>query len=212
MIVLRPAEATVQEGEEFARYLDVAAEGFFRLLFGPQATQIIGKAFVHPEHNYSYEHVLFALKDDRIVGMAAGFTAEQHRKFNDDPVNEAAGRHKYRIAILQLLFAPMLRVLDTVNAGDFYVLAIATDPDVRGEGIGSALMDAMEARAVHSQATQLALDVSADNNGARRLYERRGMVVASQWPKRLRIPNVKLYRMTKRLTANAKSDPDTATD
>ena len=47
--------------------------------------------------------------------------------------------------------------------------------------------------------TRLSLDVSAKNEGARRFYERRGMTVESQWPKRLAIPVLKFYRMTKGL-------------
>ena len=46
---------------------------------------------------------------------------------------------------------------------------------------------------------QGSLDVSAKNEGARRLYEHLGMTVESQWPKRLAIPGLKFYRMTKAL-------------
>jgi ribosomal protein S18 acetylase RimI-like enzyme len=92
-----------------------------------------------------------------------------------------------------------LRILDTLADGDFYLLSIAVDDDMRGEGVGSALIDSIEVRARASGARRLSLDVSAKNEGARRLYERRGMTVESQWPKRLVIPGLKLLRMTKTL-------------
>ena len=181
----------------YARYLDIAAEGFFRFMLGRRATEIIGKAYTQTQHNYSYENVIFAEHDNRIVGMASGFTAEQHRYFSDQPLKEAAGYQAFRMRVVKTLLAPMMRILNTLADGDYYLLSIATDQAYRGAGIGSTLMDAMEERAVASGSARLALDVSASNEGARRLYERRGMTVESQWPKRLVIPRLRFYRMTK---------------
>ena len=75
--------------------------------------------------------------------------------------------------------------------------AIAVDTELRGDGIGSILMDSSEERAHAVGSTRLSLDVSANNKEARRFYEHRGMNVESQWPKRLAIPALKFYRMTK---------------
>ncbi len=77
--------------------------------------------------------------------------------------------------------------------------AIAVDKELRGDGVGSVLMDSFEKRARDSGSTRLSLDVSAKNEDARRFYERRGMAVASQWPKRLSIPGLRFYRMARTL-------------
>ena len=98
-----------------------------------------------------------------------------------------------------MLFAPLMRVTDAIADGDFYLQAIAVDRELRGDGVGSVLMDFFEERARASGSTRLALDVSARNEGACRFYARRGMTVESQWPKRLAIPGLKFYRMTKAL-------------
>jgi len=98
-----------------------------------------------------------------------------------------------------ILCAPLLRILDTLADGDFYLLSIAVDKELRGEGVGSALIDSIEDQARANGSRRLSLDASAKNEGARRLYERRGMTVESQWPKRLVIPGLKLLRMTKTL-------------
>ena len=201
-ITLRPAKPTLDEGMAYARYLDIAAEGFFRFMLGRKATEIIAKAYIQSGSDYSYENVLFAEQNHRLVGMASGFTAEQQRTFSDQPLRQAAGSQVIRMMVVRTLFASMIRILDMLDEGDFYLLSIATDEAVRGAGIGSALMDAMEERAVASGSVRLALDVSAYNAGARRLYERRGMAVASHWPRRLKIPRLKLYRMTKPLGAS----------
>jgi ribosomal protein S18 acetylase RimI-like enzyme len=103
------------------------------------------------------------------------------------------------MTIVNLLFAPMVRTLKTIPAGDFYLLSMAVDREFRGKGIGSALMDAMEERARTGRSIRLSLDVSASNEGARRLYERRGMRIESQWPKRMPMPGMTFHRMTKSL-------------
>lgn len=197
-IVLRAAKPTFDEGLEFARYLDEAAEGFFRFMLGSRAVQVVAEAYTQPDNNYSFQNVIIAEHDQLIVGMALGFTAEQRRRFSDRPLKQAAGFPALRMRAVSILCAPLLRILTTIADGDFYLLAIAIDKEIRGEGVGSALMDSIEERARASGSTRLSLDVSAKNEGARRLYERRGMSVESEWPKVRFLPRL-FVRMTKTL-------------
>jgi ribosomal protein S18 acetylase RimI-like enzyme len=198
-IVIRAANPTYSEGIACGRYLNEASEGFFRFMLGGRFLHIIAKAYKRSGHSYSHQNVSFVEHDERIVGMALGFTAEQYHRFSEKPLREAAGCHAVRMTAVKLLFSPMLRILETIPDGDFYLLAMAVDKELRGEGIGSALMDSVEKRACASGSVRLSLDVSANNTHARRLYERRGMIVSSQWPKRLPLPGLRFYRMTKAL-------------
>ena len=90
-----------------------------------------------------------------------------------------------------------MRIIDSIADGDFYLQAIAVDKKFQGDGVGSVLMDSLEDQARASGSTRISLDVSAKNERARRFYERRGMTVESQWPKRLPVPGLRFYRMTK---------------
>ena len=196
-IALRAANPTFDEGLACARYLDEAAEGFFRFWLGRRAAHIIATAFAQPGHDLSYQNVTFAERDNVIVGMVLSYTAEQHRRSSREPLKRAAGRSNLRMRIVRMLFAPLMRIINSIADGDFYLQAIAVDTELRGYGVGSVLMDSSEERARASGSTRLSLDVSAKNKGARRFYEHRGMNVESQWPKRLAIPVLKFYRMTK---------------
>ncbi len=198
-VTLRAANPTFDEGLAFARYADEVAEGFFGLMLGRRVAEILATAFAQPDHDLSYQNVTFAERDNVIVGMVAGYTAEQHRRSSHQPLKRAAGRRHLRMRIVQILFAPMMRITDSIPDGDFYVQFIAVDKELRGAGVGAVLMDYSEQRARASGSTRLSLDVSAKNEGARGFYERRGMTVESQWPKRLPIPGLKFYRMTKAL-------------
>jgi ribosomal protein S18 acetylase RimI-like enzyme len=100
--------------------------------------------------------------------------------------------------VVRVLCAPLWRILNTLADGDFYLQAIAVDKELRGEGVGSTLIDSIEDRARATGSTRLSLDVSAKNEGARRLYERRGMTVESGWPKLIFIPRL-FVRMAKLL-------------
>jgi len=198
-LVIRAARPTFNEGLVCGRYLNEAAEGFFRFMLGRRFAHIIARAYPQPEHSYSFQNVTYAEYDKCIVGMVLGFTAEEHHRFSDQPLKKVAGYCALRMAAVKVLCAPMLRILKTIADGDFYLLAVAVDKELRGEGVGSALMDSVEERARACGSTRLSLDVSAKNEVARRLYERRGMTVESQWPKRLPLPGLKFYRMAKDL-------------
>lgn len=198
-IIIRAANPALDEGLVFARYLDEVAEGFLGLMYGRRVSDIIATAYCQPDHDYSFHNVTFAERDKGIVGMAAGYTAEQHRRSSDQPLKQAPGYSAMRRMVVGTLCAPLLRILDTLADGDFYLLSIAVDEALRGKGVGSALIDSIEDRARASGSTRLSLDVSAKNVSARKLYERRGMTVESQWPTRLAIPGLKLLRMTKTL-------------
>jgi ribosomal protein S18 acetylase RimI-like enzyme len=198
-IIVRAANPTFEEGLACARYIDEAAEGFMRFMLGRRAPQIIAEAYTQPDNDYSFQNVIFAEQDGRIVGMALGFTVEQRRGYSDRPLKDAAGSPALRMKAVRILCAPLLRILKTIPDGDFYLMSLAIDKDLRGKGIGSTLMDAIDDRARARGSTRLSLHVSAKNRGARKLYERRGMTVESQWPKRLAIPGVRLLRMSKTL-------------
>ena len=198
-ILLRAAAPTLEEGEIFTRYLDMAAEGFFRLLLGRRSVEIIAKAYTLPKHDLSYQHVTFAERNNVIVGMFSGYTAADHRRSSDLPMREAAGGAPLRMMVISLLFAPLLSFIDAVPDGDFYLQAIAVEPELKGKGVGSTLLEAAEEFARERGAQRISLDVFVGNHIACDLYKRRGMRVVSQWPKRLRIPGFKIFRMAKAL-------------
>lgn len=175
-IMLRSANPTFDEGLAFACYLDQAFEGLFRLMLGPRAEDVVATAYTRPDHDFSYQNTIFAECDETIVGMATGYTTEQHRRWSNQPLKQAASHHaleKVGVALLCL----RLRFLGTHADGDFYLQAIATKEAFRGQGIGSALLDSIEDQARASGATRLVLDASARNKGALRFYERHGMAV-----------------------------------
>ena len=197
-VILRPAKPNFDEGLMYARYLDEVAEGFFRFMLGRRVADIIATAYIQPNNDFSHQNVKFAECDGLIVGMVAGYAAEEHRRFSDQPLKQAVGNRALRMRGARILGAPLLRYVGTHADDDFYLQAMIVEKEHRGKGVGSALIDCIEDRARATGSTRLSLDVSAKNEGARRLYERRGMTVESGWPRLLFIPRL-FVRMTKLL-------------
>ena len=195
--VVRAANPSVHEGLAFAGYVDEAFEGLFGFMLGRKVAEIVASAYTQPGHDFSYQNTVFAERDGTIVGMATGYTAEQHRRTSNQALKLAASKNSLsKIGAVLLCFR--LRFLGTDTDGDFYLQAIAVDKEYRGKGIGTELMDAIENRARECGSTRLFLDAAARNEGARRFYERRGMNVESVWPA---LPFMKpfIVQMTKSL-------------
>ncbi len=96
----------------------------------------------------------FAERDNVIVGMTLAYTAEQHRHSSRQPLKRAAGRLlRMRLLIVEILFAPLMRIIDSIADGDFYLQTIAVDKELRGDGVGAVLMDSYEERARASGST-----------------------------------------------------------
>ena len=198
-ISLRPTAPTLEDGRAFARLLDEAQEGYFRAMLGRRAGDIIAQAFTQPGHDLSHQYVTFAEQSGRIVGMASGYTADAHRHFTDEPLQAAAGRRRFRLAAFTRITRRVVRFIDTVPDGSFYVRALAVVPAHRVSGIGTLLIRSLEETARAAGSTRLALDVAAKNRDARRLYERLGMTAQAESPRWFRLPNTNLIRMTKPL-------------
>jgi len=198
-VSIRSALPTIDEGQMFARYLNVAADGAFRALLGKSYYRVIGEAYLSPGHDLSYENVVFAERPDRVAGMVSGYTSQQHAQSSDQPLSRAAGFRMVRMSAFSLLGRGMKRFIETVPDGDYYLQSVAVDDQYRGAGIGSMLLDYSEDRARAAGSTRIVLDVAQKNSSARRLYEHRGMRIEAKSPSILFISSTRACRMVKRL-------------
>jgi ribosomal protein S18 acetylase RimI-like enzyme len=198
-ISLRAACPTVEGGLVFAELLEQAQEGSFRWMLGPHVIDILGRAFVEPDHDFSYEHVTFAEQAEEVVGMSSGYCSASHVAFTMEPLETAAGPRRLRMTAFLRLADRKFRFLDNLPTGDSYVRALAVHPEHRGAGIGTVPLGRLEEDARASGSKRLALDVAAKNRGGRRLYERFGLTVEAESPRWFGIPNTNIIRMVKPL-------------
>ena len=198
-ITIRPAVKTLEDGQQFARLFDIAGDGLARWMFGKGFAGIVSKAFLEPDHDLSYEHVWFAETEAGIAGMLSGYSSADHAQSRDGPVMRAAGIQAVRMIATWLVAVRLFSFMDRLPEGDWYLQAVAVDEAHRGAGIGSRLLDYAEATATAAGARRLALDVAVDNDGARRLYERRGLAIEATSPSVPFMPDTAVHRMAKDL-------------
>ncbi|MBM3673675.1 MAG: GNAT family N-acetyltransferase [Actinobacteria bacterium] len=122
--------------------------------------------------------VLVACRDDAVVGMLQYWWHAASTGIELGDVKLAL-QVLGPIRIFGLL--PKLRARGRVDApippDAFYIAELYVDRDLRGGGVGSALLDAALADARRLGARQVVLTTTS-TNPARRLYERKGFVVA----------------------------------
>ncbi len=198
-VSIRPAEPTREDGMVFARLLDYAQEGLFRIKLGRVAVDVVARAYLQPGHDLSYEYVSFAERSGQIVGAASGYTGEEHRHHTHRPIQEAAGLRRLRMAPIVFFSGMTLRFMDRVPDGDFYVRCLAVDPGCRSEGIGTKLLALLEEKARSEGSQRFTLDVAKKNKRGQALYERLGFTVAAESPRFLGIHNTNVARMVKPL-------------
>lgn len=196
---IRRARPERDDGERFAAYFEVAADGLLTWMFGKRYVDVVVRAYLEPGHDLSHEYVWFAESDDGVAGMLSGYSSADHAEASDAPLFRAAGIRSVRALGAALMAARLFSFMGRLPDGDWYVQALAVDSSRRGRGVGSLLLDHAERVAVSEGSTRLALDVAIDNDDARRLYERRGMAVEDTSPSVLFEPGMAVHRMAKRL-------------
>ena len=193
-LTIRAAEASAADGAVFARLLDQAQGGWYRMALGSSAGRLIGATFLEPNHELSYEFVTMVERDGKPVGMCSAYSGRVHTRFAPNPLDQAALR-RFRYWAMTKLSDRMLSFIAIVPSDDYYIRALAVDPDQRGHGIGTLLLNVLTEAARASGCQRLALDVAATNKGARRLYERMGLVQEAESARFFGLPNTNVLRM-----------------
>lgn len=125
-------------------------EGLFTALAGMDDSQ------------YSYVNTLVAVDDEsgEVMGLCVGYAgAELHRL-----------RRRFFEGVRVWLGKDMEGMADETSGDEFYIDTLATMPEHRGKGVGTALLRGMVARA-HDRGLPAGLLVEKNNDNAARLYE-----------------------------------------
>lgn len=175
---IRVREALPADGRALAELMNMAGEGIPAYLWSLAAEEgedpiAFGAGRVgRGEGAFSYVNSWVVEMDGGLAGMLLGY------RLRDVPAPIPED--------LPALVRPAFE-LEALVPGTWYVNGIAVAPRVRGRGFGTLLMRLAEDLARSDGATALSLIVSADNEGAMRLYESLGYRViavrpAEPWP------------------------------
>ena len=166
--------ATVDDAAELAELVNFAGEGmplylWTRMAEAGQSPWDVGRERAKREEgSFSYRNAVVREEDGRVAACLIGY------RLADTPEP-----HDY--GALPPMFVP-LQQLEDLAAGTWYVNVVATYPDYRGKGYGTALMSVAERLAAATNSNGMSLVVADANRGARRLYERLGYAERARRP------------------------------
>ncbi|HEX5322691.1 MAG TPA: GNAT family N-acetyltransferase [Capsulimonadaceae bacterium] len=112
-----------------------------------------------------------------VIGLAYGDYAESERR-----LGQMVLKHKgwWRTLRMLPLATELSRCAEPLAQGSYYISALSVREGLRGQGIGSALLNLSQELAVSAGCQTLVLDVEVGNSTAQRLYERMGYTVTSE--------------------------------
>jgi ribosomal protein S18 acetylase RimI-like enzyme len=116
---------------------------------------------------FGWRSVTMAEADGEVVGMILGYRKPD--AFEPVPAKVTG-------------FMRPIEELEAEANGSWFISMLGVHVKWRSRGVGSALLDVAEVKRDETKANALALIVEDDNDGARRLYERRGYAVRSTRP------------------------------
>jgi ribosomal protein S18 acetylase RimI-like enzyme len=158
--------AATSDAEHLAFLLNVAGEGLPIFLWrqmterGQDPLAVGALRASRAEGAFSYRNARIADIDGSVAGMVLSYALPDPYEFGDlEDVHPAV--------------RPLLE-LEAEVPGSWYVNAIATYEQYRGQGVGTALMSACQDMARAALASKVSLIVASANSGARGLYLKLG--------------------------------------
>lgn len=204
MIALPPSfrYATIGDAEAMTVFVNLAGEGlplylWSRMASADQSPWDVGRQRAQREHGaFSWRNTVLADVDGEPAAALIGYPLAMDVETAD-------------YEELPPMFVP-LQQLEDLAPGSWYVNVLATVPERRGAGLGSALLGIAEQLAAEAGRAALSIIVSDANHGARRLYQRNGYVETASRPmvkEEWRNPGEHWLLLVKSLRGEAVSEP-----
>ncbi len=176
--------ATPGDADGAAPLIHAAGPALYERAFGPtreEATRFFQTLFALPDSLFSFQNGVVAVQDGQIVGLALSIPASLYHRGLDVPRQLLRRGPRFLLRLLPTAFD--LRHSTQAPPADAYYLGIlAVVSHLRGQGIGTALLAEVHARAAQAGCRSICLHAERDNDGARRFYERCGYRVTHDRP------------------------------
>ncbi len=180
-LIIRHAQSEDVSQAAYLMYLSGPAMAL--TLFGrpeSNAIRVWREIFTISGHLYSYTHTFVAERDRQVVGLLVGLDGKTWKTAHHG-MGKKIGLFK-RLRIIRLWHLPqtILAMIDLTRTfrpfldEDYIIEMLAVLPEMRKQGIATRLIEFAVNQARSNGLKRLVLDVLAENEGARRFYERAG--------------------------------------
>lgn len=148
---------------------------------GRDAPSFLQHCFVDGAGEFGWRNHWVGIADERVIAVGAGYGADTKWTFMLAAARQILAHYGLRQG--SAVIARGLRVESVIRPpeGDMLYLAhLAVVPELRGHGVGRALIDQLVGVAREAGRRRAALDVAASNPRAEALYRRAGFKVVSE--------------------------------
>jgi ribosomal protein S18 acetylase RimI-like enzyme len=183
MDTARIRRATPAEGPAAAPLILESGEQLFRYLFYEERArtiELIARLFAREANELTFASSWIAERGGAAVGVMQLVDRAALAR-NEGGTGRAITAEMGLLGLLWRLprFGRFAHLVAPIGADTLYLKLLAVEAAVRGQGVGTRLLERAAERAREQGLARLALDVRADNDGASRLYERCGFAAGA---------------------------------
>ncbi len=170
-IELESYDSEKHDEHTVARLIFESDPVFNALVYGKDAVAVIEGVLRLGDNYFDSSYTRCAIHEGNVVGVVVGFPISEKAEIDQKSGKDFARTMGFfRFLARMPLFIRMDRMMPAVkDETGYYVHTIAVDPEFRGRGFGSEMIEQAAAKQ-----GPLYLHVNRDNEGAIRFYERNG--------------------------------------
>ena len=171
-----------EDAHHFSELVTLTSPAIFPIVFGATVKKTMKKIFPHRRHYYSFDRSFFAEVDGKIVGMAQLHKLPT-RKGETVRMSLLLLKYlKWRLPSKAFNLLKFDRLIKFVARKDCYLSNVAVYPEFRSYGVGTKLLEAIEAEVKSIGKRKIVLHAETHNTRAINLYERLGYKIESKSP------------------------------
>lgn len=150
------------------------------------AQAFLQRCFVDGAGEFGWRNHWVGIVDGRVVAVGAGYGADSKWPFTLAAARQILGHYGARQGLSVISRGLRVESLIRPPDGDMHYLAhLGVVPELRGRGVGRALIDQLIGTARDAGRRRVVLDVAVSNPRAEALYRRAGFKVVSERRSRL---------------------------
>lgn len=172
-LTFRPATAADAKVASSLIYATFPKVATFTIGLGSEdrAKLILEKIFAMPGHRLSYEEMVLAVSQGRVVGGLLAYPAKRLPKLDRATDRLILKQYRFRGKLALIIRTwPLIFMKDTKRR-DFVIGNLAVRPQYRGHGIGEQMLHQAEKLAQEAGSRRLVLRVAIENQTAKKLYD-----------------------------------------
>ena len=145
---------------------------------GAEALSFLRRCFIDGAGEFGWRNHRVGVLDGRMVAVGAAYGADSHWAFTLAAARQIIGHYGIGRGLGVIVRGLRVEAVIRPPSGDMHYLAhLAVVPELRGRGVGRALIDHLTGLAREAGRRRVALDVAASNPRAEALYQRAGFTV-----------------------------------